>query len=146
MRFGFSSIDSLLMRQFRKALPKVHPALTLAAPIDNPALHQGRTRTTPHVEGQYAAYVYLPVSLDDNKSLRDLMDRVLLYARELEPALVSSFSTSNDVPCELHVSLTRTIYLRSHQRDELRRAVKAIAHTIDPYVFRHHRLQWHLMN
>lgn len=35
------------------------PTLRAARRSDSPDLHQGRKRTTPHVEGQWAAHVYL---------------------------------------------------------------------------------------
>lgn len=35
---------------------------------------------------------------------------------------------------ELHVSLSRPIFLRAHQREDLKRAVKAVANSHAPYV------------
>ena len=35
-------------------------------------------------------------------------------------------------PVELHVSLTRPVYLRVHQREDLKRAVKAVALSHSP--------------
>lgn len=123
-----------LNMQFRRKLPEVNAALTVKVPLDDPALHQGRTRTVPHVEGQFAAYVYLPVSLDDNQALRGVLEDVILYARELEPAVICIWKEGASAARELHISLTRTIYLRSHHRDELRRAVKAAARATEPCV------------
>lgn len=122
----------------RRKLPKVDPSLTVKLPIDNPALHQGRTRSIPHVEGQFAAYVYLPIALDENQSLWTLLNSAIRRAKQLEPALICNWTDVNGSPRELHISLTRTMYLRGHQRDELKRAVKAAAYTREPCVTRVH--------
>lgn len=35
---------------------------------------------------------------------------------------------------ELHVSLSRPVFLRAHQREDLKRAVKTVANSRSPYV------------
>ncbi|KAF9013362.1 hypothetical protein BDQ17DRAFT_1321214 [Cyathus striatus] len=80
----------------RRKLPPLPSSLLSLAPIDNPALHQGRKRTTPHVE-------------------------------EMVPTLHEHWLVDNSLHIELHVSLSRPIFLRAHQREELKRAVKHIS-------------------
>jgi hypothetical protein len=134
-----------------RKLPVLSTSLQPLTPVDNPALHQGRTRTSPHVEGQFAAYVYVPVFVDARSALGKLLNEVASHAKEITPELWDVGFLDNheegDVDVEgnrkrrrttgereLHVSLSRPTYLRAHQRDELKRAVKALAKNHTPYV------------
>ncbi|KAI8973981.1 hypothetical protein BD414DRAFT_498765 [Trametes punicea] len=132
-----------------KKLPSLPGHLMPQVPMDNPALHQGRRRTTPHVEGQFAAYVYVPVAVDRRSRLYALLLRVFERAKRTVPSLhpigfsaEAGSSTSDvqrlegtksvseegqDAPVELHVSLTRPTYLRAHQREEFKRGVQKAA-------------------
>jgi len=113
--------------QYRK-LPPISSSIALPAPIDNPALHQGRIRTTPHVEGQFAAHVYVSLPLGRQSLLYKLVQEIYLDAKEAVPALREIWPDSNDCQRpELHISLSRPIFLRAHQREELKRSVKNIA-------------------
>jgi hypothetical protein len=94
------------------------------APVDDPSQHQGRIRTTPHSEGQFAAYVYVAVSLSDRLFVNEVLNR----AKELVPTLQPIANG------ELHISLSRPTYLRHHQRDEFKRTVKAVASRHSPCV------------
>ena len=114
-------------------------------PIDDPALHQGRRRTTPHVEGQFAAYVYVPLLIPKQSQLYTLLMRMYAAAKLLvpslnpigfeEPAILppnlaeSGSSDSTGTSIELHISLTRPTYLRAHQREEFRGVVRSLART-----------------
>lgn len=111
----------------------------MAGPVDNPALHQGRVRTSPHVDGQFAAFVYVPVPLKKSSPLRDLLEKSVVFSKEIEPALVCDWLDSPGLHT-LHISLTPPIYLRNYQRDELRRAVKSAARAVCPYVTLHYRV------
>ncbi|KAI5121075.1 hypothetical protein M0805_008588 [Coniferiporia weirii] len=118
---------------FKRKLPRISPSLTVPVPVSNPALHQGRVRTTPHVEGQFAAFVYIPVALEDTSELHKLLEEAVLRAKDIEPTLKCDWPGTERRPCELHISLTRPIYLRHYQREELKRAVKAAARAHDPF-------------
>jgi len=99
---------------------------TLIAPIDNRAAHQGRIRTRPHVEGDFASHVF--IRLVASRQLTNLVHTVIESTQQHVPGMHSLLSTKTDDPKEhLHISLSRPIYLRAHQRDDLRRAVKNIA-------------------
>lgn len=118
----------------------------ISALIDNPALHQGRTRAVPHTEGQWATHVYIPVPISSSQhpKLRALLRRVVKDAQtrvpELHPILdlgeeeetAAQSEREAEVEVELHVSLSRPLFLRAHQRDEFRKAVKRIADSTQP--------------
>ena len=120
---------SLCDKAIRK-LPRISPALTVTVPNSDPRQHQGRIRSFPHVEGQFAAFVYIPLILSTNRKLFDLLRKAVEKANEIVPELMCDWS-ENEV-CELHISLTRPIYIRHHQREELKRAVRSIARSNHP--------------
>ncbi|OCH91131.1 hypothetical protein OBBRIDRAFT_729439 [Obba rivulosa] len=120
--------------QKKRKLPALPSSLAPQRPVDNPALHQGRVRTTPHVEGQFAAYVYVPLRLDRGTPLSRLLDDVFAFAKDQVPSLhpigVQEILASTGVTTgehELHISLTRPVYLRAHQREGFKNAVRAVA-------------------
>ena len=110
-------------------------------PVENPALHQGRRRTTPHVEGQFAAYVYVPILVLRQSKLFALLLRIYAAAKSVVPSLHPIGFSEEEAqsteagdsphpegnPIELHISLTRPTYLRAHQREDFKRAVRSIA-------------------
>ncbi|PIL27262.1 hypothetical protein GSI_10407 [Ganoderma sinense ZZ0214-1] len=131
----------------RKNLPAIGDHLQPDAPVDNPALHLGRRRTTPHVEGQFAAYVYVPLLISKQSQLYPLLTRIYATAKLLVPSLhpigfeeeqilnsgsESLSSGSSDASIELHISLTRPTYLRAHQREEFKRALKSLVQNLAP--------------
>ncbi|KAI0718424.1 hypothetical protein C8T65DRAFT_804065 [Cerioporus squamosus] len=135
-------VDSPSPPPKKRKLPSLSTHLLPQVPVDDPALHQGRRRTTPHVEGQFAAYVFIPVAVPKKSKLFGLMSRIFSTAKESVPILHPIGFTEADVDAaregpsisddghvELHISLTRPTYLRAHQRDEFRRAVQAATRT-----------------
>ncbi|KAI0952880.1 hypothetical protein AcW1_007246 [Taiwanofungus camphoratus] len=142
------NVSSPHPRSKKRKLPVLSPSLVPPPPLDDPTLHQGRMRTTPHVEGQFAAFIYVPLVLDHHSLLYKLLLKVFALAKSIVPCLhpiVALDSSNPDMACknnestggddsaknqvhgELHVSLTRPIYLRAHQREALRRAVNTVA-------------------
>ena len=117
----------------RRKLPQLSSLLSPSTPVDDPAQHDGRMRTMPFVEGQWAAYVYAPVSVNPKSPLSRLMGDILGSACTTVPTLRAVNAVTSDRQVDLHVSLSRPIYIRAHQRDELKRAVKAIAGAHHPY-------------
>lgn len=139
-------------------LPPLAASLTPPVPADDPTKHQGRTRSFPHVEGQYATYVYVPLVLDPGEALYDLVTEVISKAKEEVRGLwgigegemedvqgrrhecedrgenknVGRSKRKNAGKLELHISLSRPIFLRAHQRDDFKRAVKRIAESVSP--------------
>ncbi len=117
------------------------PTFNNSSPVDNPSLHQGRVRTAPHVEGQWAAHIFVPLKLDPKSALSTVLTSAVARAIEsvsiLHPIGVympGSDAWSTQEKHELHISLSKPVYLRSYQREDLKRAVKAIAKSGSPYV------------
>ena len=126
----------------KRKLPALPAHLAPAAPPDDPSKHQGRTRTTPHVDGQWAAYVYVPLAL--RAALRRVVARAVDIARgeaDVDVAGTSVHVLGNggggdagevaDVH-KLHVSLTWPFFLRESQREEMKRAVRDAAKAHPP--------------
>ncbi|KAF5338919.1 hypothetical protein D9611_008678 [Ephemerocybe angulata] len=116
----------------RRKLPPLAETIAALPPVDNPALHQGRTRNVPHVEGQYAAHVYVSITLRESSPLYQLVKDVFHDAKKQVPSLqeISKLDTGR---YELHISLSRPIFLRAHQREELRQAVRNVTREQAPF-------------
>jgi len=116
-------------------LPKPSMALLPNQPTANPLLHQGRKRSTPHVEGQFTSFVYVSVHVDTR--FQQFLEEVTQFSKERVATLqsdwlglgVPSSSSMSTSDRELHVSLTRPIYLFHHQREEFKSAVKLLANS-----------------
>lgn len=118
----------------KRKLPSLSPSLTTPAPVDNPALHQGRVRTTPHVDGQYAAYVYVSLAVERGSALNKVIHDACDDAKAAVPALNNSWSAGElSKKSELHISLSRPTYLRAHQREVFKRAVKNLSRQFAPF-------------
>ena len=112
-----------------RKLPVLPSTLMIPVPIDDPLRHQGRIRTVPHVEGNWAAHVYLSVNVNKSHALCSLLEAAVAEAKRLVPAL-ESFIPANNInkhAIELHISLSRAIFIRGYQKEELRRAVKELS-------------------
>ncbi|KAJ6584660.1 U6 snRNA phosphodiesterase Usb1 [Mycena capillaripes] len=117
----------------KRKLPVLSTSLAPPEHFDNPSLHQGRTRTIPHIDGQYATHIYASVPLDRGSTLFKLLCKILTSAKTMVPTLDDFWSSLEDSKPELHISLSRPIYLRSHQREDMKRAVKRIAENTPPF-------------
>ncbi|KAH9850234.1 U6 snRNA phosphodiesterase Usb1 [Lenzites betulinus] len=118
-----------------KKLPTLPAYLAPVAPVDNPALHQGRRRTAPHIEGQFAAYVYVPLLVNRRSRLHGVLLRIFEAAKVAVPLLhpIGLADADGAGPVELHISLTRPTYLRAHQRAEFKQAVRNAAKTTQKF-------------
>ncbi|KAI0262432.1 hypothetical protein BC834DRAFT_828908 [Gloeopeniophorella convolvens] len=130
-----SSLPSQPPATKKRKLPALVAHLTPAVPVDDPSKHQGRARTTPHVEGQWASYVYVPIVL--RGPLRGIVERAVAIARGEAPSvrLLGTDQGRDDVASlrELHVSLTRPFFLRPHQKEEMKQAVRRVAKDHAPF-------------
>ncbi|CAG8518478.1 2641_t:CDS:2, partial [Acaulospora colombiana] len=84
--------------------------------IENPELHQGRIRTKPHVEGNWATHVYVEVTLPDE--FVDLICKIKTCAQNIVGDGINVYSCIEDSDKEdskLHISLTRPIFLKYFQ-------------------------------
>ncbi|KAF8158233.1 hypothetical protein B0H34DRAFT_797644 [Crassisporium funariophilum] len=131
--FKYQHSVFILSSSSRK-LPPISSSIIAPGPIDNPALHQGRTRTRPHVEGQFAAHVYVSLALSRQSLLYRLLQDIFVDAKKTVPTLLE-ISPAQDSPQrpELHISISRPIFLRAHQREDLKRAVKKLAKAQKPF-------------
>ncbi|KAI8603859.1 U6 snRNA phosphodiesterase Usb1 [Dissophora ornata] len=92
---------------------------------DNPERHQGRIRTRAHIDGSWPVHVYLEVNL--SSELFDIVSTLTKTARKSAPTTVSLLqsiesqkdktsmpkeSESAEDAVELHISLTRPLYLQ----------------------------------
>jgi U6 snRNA phosphodiesterase len=119
----------------RRKLPPLPANLAPAAPLDDPSKHQGRTRATPHVDGQWAAHVYVPIVL--RGTLRSILERAVTIAkRDVASVRVLGGSSPDSESVadvrELHISLTRPFFLRAHQREAMKRVVRDAAKAHPP--------------
>lgn len=110
----------------------------MPTPVDNPALHQGRVRTVPHVEGQYATYIYVPLVLNHKDALYTLVEDALTLAKthvlSLHTIGRQERAGVKAARWELHISLSRPLFLRAHQREEFKRAIAMAASSMAPCV------------
>lgn len=87
-----------------------------------PEPHQGRRRQFPHVDGDFAVLVAIPV-----RASAALSEQVARVSRVLAPLSASPVHAVE--PAELHISLSRTFTLKRAQlvpfTDALRKALKA---------------------
>ncbi|KAG8928621.1 poly(U)-specific 3'-to-5' RNA exonuclease [Tulasnella sp. 419] len=136
----------------KKTLPQLSANLTVPAPVDDPSKHQGRQRTRQHVEGQFAAHVY--VSIQPNSETRTLLEKIVQEAQSSVPEIHTLINHASEVPPSassteqenddpkpiqavapsLHISLSRPIYLRAHQREDLKRTVRVMASQFAPFM------------
>ena len=110
-----------------RKLPVLPSSIAPPVPLDDPSLHQGRIRTIPHVDGQFVSHIYIALPLGREQPLFKLLRDILREAKESVPYLYEIGFTSEDKPSELHISLSRPIFLRAHQREDLKKALKALA-------------------
>ena len=117
---------------FSRKLPTLSSSLMVPVPIDDPIQHQGRGRTHPHVEGQYATHVYVSLRLKSQSAMYQLLRDVVAEAKTRVPSLQEAFKL--ETSSELHISLSRPIYLRAYQREDFKREVMRISKHQKPYV------------
>ena len=116
---------------YRKQLPKLSPSLSPLLPEDDPTKHQGRVRTQPFVDGQFATHIYIPIY---HEPLLELLQLVIKDVQETcaELEVFSLLDTKgedmqDETGKELHLSISRPLYVRSHQRETVRQGVKEVA-------------------
>ncbi|KAJ3680614.1 hypothetical protein LUZ60_016892 [Juncus effusus] len=125
------------------------PPLDLLQPpnfIDYSALAQGgRVRSFPHVEGNYALHIYIPVFIPSTtrKQMIPTMKRLAslmasLYTVDADFAL-NELCKDNEklekivLSREFHISLGRTVGIHVHQIDSILTMLRAKLHSQKPY-------------
>ncbi|TAQ83612.1 hypothetical protein B7494_g8059 [Chlorociboria aeruginascens] len=103
----------------------LYASTTRVSTRDDPSLHGGRKRVTPHIEGNWPSHLYI-------ESEGGRID-------------INSLLTSDlDVPLPLHISLSRSIGLSTEQKDafiiSLEKAIQSSG--IRPFQIRFEGLDW----
>lgn len=109
----------------RRRLPPLSSKLAAAIPTDDPSLHQGRVRSSPHVDGRWACHVYVPVASETGGQLGEILSSAFDTAKTKVPTLYPT--GLEDGRWELHISLSRPTFLWTHQREEFKNAVRCAA-------------------
>ncbi|KAG8627203.1 hypothetical protein KVT40_004686 [Elsinoe batatas] len=104
----------------------LYSAAARVSQSDDPSLHGGRKRIVPHVDGNWAAHVYL--EFHPSPSLLSLLTRLLTLLPATSTPSSSTSSASKDVhslllsptsvPLPLHISLSAPLVLRTETKDE----------------------------
>ncbi|KAF2636590.1 hypothetical protein P280DRAFT_409034 [Massarina eburnea CBS 473.64] len=112
---------------------------------DDPSLHGGRKRAVPHVEGNWPSHVYLEwvPSQPESQSLHALIDQVKVLVKGdivIAPSLLSPLGT----PLPLHISLSRTLQIRTDDREPfLQTLITSLRKAaVRPFSVRFSRLKW----
>ncbi|KAF9651575.1 hypothetical protein BDM02DRAFT_3154187 [Thelephora ganbajun] len=108
-----------------RKLPPLSSKLVVATPANNPALHQGRVRNSPHVDGRWACHVFVPVVSETDEQLGRVLSSAFQGAKAKVPTLRPI--GLDDGRWELHISLSRPTFLWTHQREEFKNAVRRVA-------------------
>ncbi|XP_067651135.1 U6 snRNA phosphodiesterase 1-like [Haliotis asinina] len=94
------------------AIQKLYDDGTEKSHKEDSSKHGGRIRSFAHVEGNWATFVYIPVTPDDR--LLELFTSLLSCLRPLKFQLMSDH----------HVTLSRTVVIRHHWIESLRDTLK----------------------
>lgn len=109
----------------KRKLPPPPQGLVVTTPTDNPALHQGRVRSSPHIDGRWVCHVYVPAISEAGGVLGKILSSAYHTAKLQVPTL-HPIGLDNG-RWELHVSLSRPTFLWTHQREEFKHAVRRVA-------------------
>ncbi|OAG08965.1 uncharacterized protein CC84DRAFT_1194948 [Paraphaeosphaeria sporulosa] len=122
---------------------------------DDPSLHGGRKRAVPHIQGNWPSHVYLEwlPSQAESQKLNSLIKHVRkaiegansrmkkpLSIPEIHPSLLSELGT----PIPLHVSLSRTLQIKTDDRDQFLETLNKSLHraAVRPFDVRFTVLKW----
>ena len=82
-------------------------------------------RGSPHVDGRWACHLYVPVVLETDEQLGEILSSAFQRAKTRVPTLHSI--GLDDGRWELHISLSRPTFLWTHQREEFKNAVRRVS-------------------
>ncbi|KAH6669325.1 U6 snRNA phosphodiesterase Usb1 [Halenospora varia] len=100
----------------------MYASTTRVSTRDDPSLHGGRKRVTPHIEGNWPTHLYIEWYPSPSES--EALSKLTSFMQpELAPSnnatKIHSFLTSDlGVPLPLHISLSRPIGFVTEQKDE----------------------------
>lgn len=106
----------------------------------HPTDHQGRIRSFPHVEGNYATHVYisLPIDKHHHSTLCKHIDELIHYTASRMPGVKPIIDSNTAIdsksqPFSYHISLSKTAPLRISQIQSLVHTLKQKLRKIDPF-------------
>lgn len=107
-------------------------ATTATKNVGKTDVHQGRTRSFPHVEGQYATHVFLEISMPDSEHVRKAYNAFQSHLSthmgpeaRMHPIESGTRALIKRETMCLHVSLSKTVPITSVQMESLLRELKA---------------------
>ncbi|KAK9894480.1 hypothetical protein P389DRAFT_212255 [Cystobasidium minutum MCA 4210] len=114
----------------RKLRPPGQAFTPSPGPADDPALHQGRSRAAPHVEGQWSTHIYVEPSASTAmmKTLEDAVGQAKSALQSSHDVAVHSMlaeQSDSKATTSLHLSLSRPIQLWTGQRASFISACRA---------------------
>ncbi|KAE8822795.1 hypothetical protein PTNB85_09022 [Pyrenophora teres f. teres] len=122
---------------------------------DNPSLHGGRKRAVPHIEGNWPSHVYLEwiPAQSESDALHRLIQHVrhsleLQNAKRLKklaiPDIVPSLQSELGAPLPLHVSLSRTLQIKTEDREAFLETLRLSLRrsTVCTFSFGFRNLKW----
>ncbi|KAK0391691.1 hypothetical protein NLU13_1190 [Sarocladium strictum] len=114
--------------------------------VDDPSLHQGRKRQTPHVVGRWPSHLYIEwrPTKEQHEMLAQLMADVIAET-DKEIKLHSLLSSDLGTAQPLHISLSRPISLSTCDKDEFldQIATKLRATSLDSFTVKPRGLAWY---
>ncbi|KXT04961.1 hypothetical protein AC578_10301 [Pseudocercospora eumusae] len=114
---------------------------------DDPALHGGRKRVTPHVVGNWPTHVYLDwnPTPKEYKLLSDVLGEIRKTSSASQNDVQSLLENDLGVQLPLHISLSRPLALKTDQKDEfVSKLEKAIDKaSVRPFEVQPLELVWH---
>ncbi|KAL8639324.1 MAG: hypothetical protein Q9228_003630 [Teloschistes exilis] len=116
-----------------------------ASKHDDPSLHGGRQRQIPHIEGQWPTHVYIEWRPSGSES--EILTNMLEKAKvSLPPNVRLESLLKNDLGADLplHISLSRTLMLATHERQTFTDVFEAAIGTSDvkPFTVTLEKLHW----
>ncbi|KAF2766885.1 hypothetical protein EJ03DRAFT_255465, partial [Teratosphaeria nubilosa] len=114
---------------------------------DDPSLHGGRQRVTPHVQGNWPTHVYLEwhPNADELEALHELLAKQRKDDAKGDRGVKSLLHSELGVPLPLHISLSRPLTLRTELRtaylDQLKSSIKASG--VRTFATKALNLRWH---
>jgi hypothetical protein len=121
----------------------LYAANVRTASSDDPSLHGGRKRQTPHVQGNWPTHVYLEwhPQHEEAEVLQSIITRITSGSAKVHTLLQSELKA----PLPLHISLSRSLMLRTDAKDEflsrIRSNMKTVA--VKPFSVHFGKLAWY---
>ncbi|KAI8144110.1 U6 snRNA phosphodiesterase Usb1 [Fennellomyces sp. T-0311] len=110
-----SSDEGSDTEQPSSAMPALPSFFSPATKTDDPGRHQGRVRTKPHIENNWATHVYVEVPASGG---------IKQIVGPLISDQIHSLVQEGDDEGLLHISLSRAVFLKEHQLDSFAQSIR----------------------